>query len=51
MERCTVTLKALFEKPREIEVEAGLGGYGGGDLILLNDLLGRVWVRIGLGGQ
>jgi hypothetical protein len=28
----------LFEKPREIEVESGIGGHGGGDLVLLNDL-------------
>ncbi|CAG8956887.1 hypothetical protein HYFRA_00012342 [Hymenoscyphus fraxineus] len=41
LEKCTVTLRPLFEKPREIEVEGGLGGHGGGDPILLNDLFGE----------
>ncbi|KAG9230762.1 putative oxidoreductase yteT [Amylocarpus encephaloides] len=41
LEKCTVTLRPLFEKPREIEVVGGLGGHGGGDPVLLNDLFGE----------
>lgn len=41
LEKCTITLRPLFEKPREIEVEGGLGGHGGGDPVLLNDLFGE----------
>jgi predicted dehydrogenase len=41
LEKCTVTLRPLFEKPREIIVEGGLGGHGGGDPVLLNDLFGE----------
>lgn len=40
LEKCTITLRPLFETPREIEVEGGLGGHGGGDPVLLNDLFG-----------
>jgi hypothetical protein len=40
-EKCTINLRPLFEKPREIEVETGLGGHGGGDPILLKDLFGE----------
>lgn len=40
-EVCTINLRPLFEKPREIEVERGLGGQGGGDPVLLNDLFGE----------
>jgi hypothetical protein len=40
-EKCTITLRPLFEKPREIEVESGLGGHGGGDPVLLHDLFGE----------
>jgi hypothetical protein len=38
LEECTLTLRPLFEKPREISIEGRLGGHGGGDPILLNDL-------------
>jgi hypothetical protein len=41
LEKCTVTLRPLFEKPGEVEVEGGLGGHGGGDPVLLNDLFGE----------
>lgn len=40
LEKCVITLRPLFEKPREIEVQGGLGGHGGGDPVLLNDLFG-----------
>lgn len=36
-EKRAVTLRPLFEKPRDAEVEVGLGGHGGGDPVLLND--------------
>jgi hypothetical protein len=41
LEKYTVTLRPLFEKPRDVEVEGGLGGHGGGDPVLLNDLFGE----------
>jgi len=41
LEKCTITLRPMFEKPREIEVEGGLGGHGGADPVLLNDLFGE----------
>ncbi|KAK5631689.1 hypothetical protein RRF57_007403 [Xylaria bambusicola] len=31
----------FFEKPREIEIEDGIGAHGGGDTVLLNDLFGE----------
>ncbi|KAI0096916.1 hypothetical protein GGR51DRAFT_542278 [Nemania sp. FL0031] len=41
LERRTLLLRPLFEKPREIEIEDGLGAHGGGDTVLLNDLFGK----------
>jgi len=41
LERCTITLRPLFEVPRDIEVKGGVGGHGGGDPVLLNDLFGE----------
>ncbi|CAM1508612.1 Fc.00g054600.m01.CDS01 [Cosmosporella sp. VM-42] len=40
LERRTILLRPLFEKPREIEVEEGTGSHGGGDNVLLEDLFG-----------
>ncbi|KAH8600058.1 putative oxidoreductase yteT [Bisporella sp. PMI_857] len=40
LEKCTLTLRPLFEAPREIEIAGGLGGHGGGDPVLLHDLFG-----------
>jgi predicted dehydrogenase len=37
----SILLRPLFEKPREIEVQEGKGGHGGGDTVLLNDLFGE----------
>jgi hypothetical protein len=30
----------MFAAPYEVEVEEGLGGHGGGDPVLLNDIFG-----------
>ncbi|KAK8856558.1 NAD-binding Rossmann fold oxidoreductase family protein [Apiospora arundinis] len=40
IEKTTLLLRPLFEKPREIEIPAGVGAHGGGDTVLLNDLFG-----------
>jgi hypothetical protein len=40
-EKRAVTLRPLFEKPRDAEVEVGLGGHGGGDPVSLNDLFSK----------
>lgn len=41
LERRTLTLRPLFEKPREIEIGDGVGAHGGGDSVLLNDIFGE----------
>lgn len=41
LERRTLTLRPLFEKPREIEISDGVGAHGGGDTVLLNDIFGE----------
>ncbi|KAI1145968.1 hypothetical protein F4825DRAFT_212635 [Nemania diffusa] len=41
LERRTLLLRPLFEKPREIEIDDGVGAHGGGDTVLLNDLFGE----------
>lgn len=41
MERRTILLRPLFEKPREIEIEESQGAHGGGDEVLLQDLFGE----------
>ncbi|KAI1323395.1 hypothetical protein F5Y16DRAFT_412681 [Xylariaceae sp. FL0255] len=41
LERRTILLRPLFEKPREIEIEDSEGAHGGGDKVLLNDLFGE----------
>ena len=35
-----ITIYPLFEKPYEVEIEKGIGGHGGGDNVLLNDIFG-----------
>ncbi len=35
-----ITLRPLFEPPRDIEIPEAAGGHGGGDPVLLNDLFG-----------
>ncbi|KAI1641368.1 hypothetical protein F4809DRAFT_5990 [Biscogniauxia mediterranea] len=41
IERRSLLLRPLFEKPREIEIPVGIGAHGGGDTVLLNDLFGE----------
>ena len=41
LERRTILLRPLFEKPREIEIPESKGAHGGGDSVLLNDLFGE----------
>lgn len=36
----TMTVYPMFAAPYEVEVEDGIGGHGGGDPVLLNDLFG-----------
>ncbi|KAK8065527.1 oxidoreductase [Apiospora hydei] len=40
IEKTTLLLRPLFEKPLEVEIPAGVGAHGGGDTVLLNDLFG-----------
>ncbi|KAK0714010.1 hypothetical protein B0T26DRAFT_754058 [Lasiosphaeria miniovina] len=41
LERRSILLRPLFEKPREIEIGGSTGAHGGGDTVLLNDLFGE----------
>lgn len=41
LERRTILLRPLFEKPREIEIGESQGAHGGGDAVLLQDLFGE----------
>ncbi len=36
----TITVFPMFAEPYEVDVEEGLGGHGGGDPVLLNDIFG-----------
>jgi hypothetical protein len=36
-----ITLRPMFEPPRDVEIPVAEGGHGGGDPVLLNDLFGR----------
>ncbi|KAJ5100397.1 NAD-binding Rossmann fold oxidoreductase family protein [Penicillium angulare] len=38
LESRTVTVRRMFEKPQEIEIQDGVGAHGGGDEVLLSDL-------------
>ncbi|KAJ9149373.1 Oxidoreductase [Pleurostoma richardsiae] len=40
LERRSILLRPLFEKPREIEIPESKGAHGGGDSVLLNDIFG-----------
>ncbi|KAI6782660.1 putative oxidoreductase-like protein [Emericellopsis cladophorae] len=42
LESRTVTLRRLFEKPVEVEIQDGEGAHGGGDELLLRDLFGAI---------
>jgi predicted dehydrogenase len=37
----TITVFPMFAAPYKVEVEEGIGGHGGGDPVLLNDLFGK----------
>ena len=41
LDRSSILLRPLFEKPREIEIDEAKGAHGGGDGVLLNDLFGE----------
>ncbi|KAL7620742.1 hypothetical protein AAE478_009740 [Parahypoxylon ruwenzoriense] len=41
LEKRTLVLRKLFEKPQEIEISDSVGAHGGGDAVLLNDLFGE----------
>ncbi|KAK9416453.1 putative NAD-binding Rossmann fold oxidoreductase family protein [Seiridium unicorne] len=41
IEKTSLVLRPLLEKPRDIEIPAGVGAHGGGDSVLLNDLFGE----------
>ncbi|KAK3346512.1 hypothetical protein B0T25DRAFT_279747 [Lasiosphaeria hispida] len=41
LEKSTILLRPLFEKPREVEIDEVKGAHGGGDSVLLNDLFGE----------
>ncbi|KAM0334514.1 hypothetical protein ACHAQA_001543 [Verticillium albo-atrum] len=41
LEKRTILLRKLFEKPQEIELGESIGAHGGGDTVLLNDLFGE----------
>jgi hypothetical protein len=36
----SITVFPMFAAPYEVEVEEGIGGHGGGDPVLLNDIFG-----------
>jgi predicted dehydrogenase len=36
----SIQVHPMFDEPYEIEIEEGIGGHGGGDPLLLNDLFG-----------
>jgi predicted dehydrogenase len=36
-----ITLHNLFEKPQDIEIPEGVGGHGGGDVVMLEDIFGN----------
>ncbi|KAF7537240.1 hypothetical protein G7054_g3910 [Neopestalotiopsis clavispora] len=41
IEKTTLLLRPLLQKPREVEIPQGTGAHGGGDTVLLNDLFGE----------
>jgi predicted dehydrogenase len=41
LERRTILVRPLFEKPREVELGESMGAHGGGDKVLLEDLFGE----------
>lgn len=41
LETRTITLRQLFEQPRDVEIPESVGAHGGGDDVLLADLFGE----------
>lgn len=41
LEKRSILLRPLFQKPQEIEIEESQGAHGGGDAVLLQDLFGE----------
>ncbi|KAI0126870.1 NAD-binding Rossmann fold oxidoreductase family protein [Xylariales sp. AK1849] len=41
IEKTTLVLRPLLEKPQNIEIPEGVGAHGGGDTVLLNDIFGE----------
>ncbi|KAI0169850.1 NAD-binding Rossmann fold oxidoreductase family protein [Hypoxylon sp. FL1284] len=41
LERRSIVLRRMFEKPQDIEISEATGAHGGGDAVLLNDLFGE----------
>ena len=37
---CSIKVFPMFAEPYEVEIEHGIGGHGGGDPVLLNDIFG-----------
>ncbi|KAF2128219.1 NAD(P)-binding protein [Dothidotthia symphoricarpi CBS 119687] len=46
LERRTITLRKLFEKPVDVEIPDSVGAHGGGDEVLLADLFGERGAQI-----
>lgn len=46
LERRSITLRKLFEKPVEVEIPTSVGAHGGGDEVLLADLFGEQGAEI-----
>lgn len=36
-----ITLQNIFEKPQDIEIPEAVGGHGGGDVVMLDDIFGN----------
>lgn len=46
LESRTITLRKLFDKPRDVEIPDSVGAHGGGDEVLLADLFGEKGAEI-----
>ncbi|KAH6869538.1 hypothetical protein B0T10DRAFT_541673 [Thelonectria olida] len=40
-DQISLVLKPLFQKPQNIDIDSGVGAHGGGDTVMLRDLLGE----------
>ncbi|MFP7169539.1 Gfo/Idh/MocA family oxidoreductase [Terribacillus sp. 7520-G] len=41
LEQLSIVVRPMFDAPYEVEVDAGIGGHGGGDMAMLQDLFGK----------